>query len=42
MLGGDEWSDECSVRFNTSKGVPGTHRIGDWVMPSVGMDEMVN
>jgi hypothetical protein len=38
--GGGEWSTSLPDRFTPGERVPGTHRIGDWVVPRAGLDDV--
>jgi hypothetical protein len=37
-LNGGEWSASRSGHFILGERAPGTHRIGDWLVPSEGLD----
>jgi hypothetical protein len=39
-IGGGEWSASRPGRFTPGERDPGTHRIGGWVEPRVGMDDV--
>jgi len=40
-LDGGEWSVSCPGHFIPRERGPGTHWIGGWVGPGVGMDAVV-
>jgi hypothetical protein len=40
-LDGGEWSASHSGHFTSRERVPGTHRIGVWVSPRVGLEAVV-
>jgi hypothetical protein len=40
-LDGGEWSDSRPVRFTSRERASGTHWIGGWVDPRVGLDAVV-
>jgi hypothetical protein len=37
---GDEWSASRPYRFIPAEIAPGTHRVGAWVGPKFGLDDM--
>jgi hypothetical protein len=39
-LAGDEWSDSRPGRFTPGERAPGTHSIGGWVDPRIGLDDL--
>jgi hypothetical protein len=39
-LVGGEWSASRPVRFAPGDRAPGTNRIGDWVGPTAGLDDL--
>jgi len=40
-LDGGEWSASCPGHFTHRERAPGTHWIGGWVGPRVGLDTVV-
>jgi hypothetical protein len=40
-LAGGEWSASRPCRFTPGEKAPGTHRIGGWVDPRAGLDDVV-
>jgi hypothetical protein len=40
VLVGTEWSASRPGRFTPGERAPGTHWIGGWVGPTVGLDDM--
>jgi hypothetical protein len=39
-LAGDVWSASRPVRFTPGERAPGAHRIGGWVDPRAGLDDV--
>jgi hypothetical protein len=40
VLTGGEWSASGPSRFSPGEGAPCTHRVGDWVGPRTGLEDV--